>query len=95
MEVPHNLEKEVAATRLRDALEQRRGELEQQVSDLETNWSGEELAYSFSTFGLKVGGTLLVQQDSVKVDASIPLPAMMFKGKIKQAIEEEFGKLLT
>ena len=94
-EIPHNLEKEEAATRLRDELDKRRAELEQHVSDLQANWSGEELAYSFSTFGFKVDGTLLVEQDHVKVDANVPLPALMFKGRIQQTIQDEFGKLLS
>ena len=94
-QVPHTLQKEEAATRLRDELEKRRGELEQHVSDLEANWTGEELAYSFSTFGFKVNGTLQVEQDLVKVNANVPMPALMFKGKIEQTIQDEFGELLS
>ena len=95
MEVPHGLEKDVATTRLRDELEKRRGELEQHVSNLQANWSGEKLAYSFTTFGFKVDGTLLIQQGSVRVDANIPMPALLFKGKIEETIQNEFGRLLS
>ena len=94
-EMPHSLPKAEVATRLRNELDKRRGELEQKVSDLETHWSGDELAYSFAIYGFKVEGTLVVAEDSVKIMSNVPMTALMFKGQIQQTIQNEFDKLIS
>ena len=95
MEAPHKLGKDEAAARLKQQLDKRRDEFQQHVKNLETNWSGEELAFSFSAVGFQVGGTLAVDDDRVQVNAQIPLPALMFKGKIEEMFQQQMGLLLT
>ena len=95
MEVPHTLGKEKAASQLKEQLENRRDEIEQHVTNLKADWADDELAYSFSTFGFKVDGTLVVDDGCVKVGANVPLPAMMFRGRIEQLLQDELGKLLA
>ena len=44
---------------------------------------------------MKVSGTVTVEEAAVKMDAQVPLAAMMVRGMIEKRIQEELGNLLT
>lgn len=94
LSVPHSLGKEAASNRLHgfsDVLQQKYAD---QLSDLTQTWEGDQLTFSFTTFGIAVGGELHVEEDAVRVVGDLPFAAAMFKGKITGVIEEQLGKLL-
>ena len=76
-------------------VEKRRDEIEEHVTNLEADWTDDELAYSFSTFGFNINGNLVVDEGCAKVAANVPLPALMFRGRIEKLIQDELGKLLA
>jgi hypothetical protein len=43
---------------------------------------------SFAARGLKVAGTLTVEEEWLLLDAKLPLAARLFEGKIKSGIQE-------
>jgi hypothetical protein len=44
--------------------------------------------------GFDISGTLTVNENSVGLDAELPFAASLFKGKIRELIEEKAGELL-
>lgn len=96
MSVPNPLGQQEASQRLKSFLAKLKERHQDKVSNLEENWPDEHhLSYSFSTYGFSVKGDAIVEQDAVKLNATIPFTAMMFKGKIEQAIRDELTRLLT
>lgn len=73
-------------------IKERHGE---QVKDLHEEWEGETLKFSFSTFGIKIQGTLAVDDSEVKFVGELPFAAMVFKGKIESEIRDTLTKVLA
>jgi hypothetical protein len=95
MEVPHDLGKEEAGARLTGFLEKKRNEYGEHMGGLEADWTGEELTFAFSAAGMKVNGNMLVEDDCVRINAKLPIVAMMFKGKIEQTIRDELETVFS
>jgi hypothetical protein len=92
---PHQLGQEEAVARLKNLLTRVQEKYQAQVSDLHQTWNGNTLNFSFSTYGFKVAGDVIVQPAEVQLDGQIPMAAMMFKGKIENAIKDQLAKELA
>ena len=57
--------------------------------------SAMEAQYALMTFGIKIDGTLTVEDDTVKMEGSLPFAAMMFKGKISDSIRVALEKAIA
>jgi len=95
MEVVHALGREEAGRRLKEKFSSVKQEHGDQVNDLRDQWEGNTFSFGFKAMGMKVEGTVSVEEDRVTLDAKLPLAAMMFKAKIQRAIREELGTLLS
>lgn len=93
--VPHSLGAEEATNRLKTLFEKLKERHADKVSNLEQEWTDNCLNYAFSSFGFNVKGDVTVEPDAVNVNGSLPFAAMMFKGKIEQAVREELEKRLA
>jgi len=94
-EVPHSLGQDAAKEKLSTFLDRIHEKYKDQVSDLQGEWNDNILAYSFSTFGIRISGELTVLDDKVLVKGEIPFSAMMFKGKISSGVQEAIEKTLA
>jgi hypothetical protein len=94
-EVPHGLGQEETTFRLKTFLERVRERYKDQVSNLKGEWINNQLAFSFTTYGFAIQGTLLVESDLVKLNGSLPLAAAVFRGKIEESIRSEIEKVVT
>lgn len=87
--VDHNTSKEIA----RQKVEQRLGQLLSQfgghAEDMEHEWLGDTLRFKGKARGLKVEGTVEVTDAAVIIDGKLPLIAMAFEGKIREAVQRE------
>jgi len=92
---PHQLGQEEAVARLKNLLTRVQEKYQAQVSDLHQAWNGNTLAFSFSTYGFKVAGDVIVDPSEVRLDGQIPMAAMIFKGKIESAIRDQLAKELA
>src|SRR5262249_27415017 len=92
---PHQLGQEEAVARLKNLLTRVKEKYQDQVSDLKEAWNGNTLTFSFSTYGFKVLGDVIVQPAEVQLDGQIPIAAMMFKGKIENALRDQLAKELA
>ena len=93
--VPHELGQETALERIQGVADQVREKYKGQVKNMEESWEGNQLTFSFRTFGVNIKGVLDVLESEVKLNSDLPFAAMMFKGKIEESVREEFSKLLT
>ena len=94
MHIPHQLGKEETLRRLKEKLDIAKDAYQSRVSDLHQQWKGDELLFGFKVAGMKVTGTLSVENSAVKLAAALPFAAMMFKGKIERRLREELSGLL-
>jgi hypothetical protein len=95
MTTTHSLGREEAARRLKekfDAVRQRYGS---HVNNLEENWKDHTFSFSFRAMGMGINGIVHVDDNAVKLDAHIPLAAMLFKSSIERQISQELGGLLA
>lgn len=92
--IPNPLSKEQALERVQGFSKKLEEQYGDQLSDLEQSWNGDELAFSFKTFGFKIDGTLTIEEEKVIVAGNLPLAAVMAKGKITSAIEDQLQRLL-
>jgi hypothetical protein len=93
-EAPHTLGREEAVRRLKDKFSMVQAAYGAQVSDLHEQWTDSTFSFGFRAMGMKVSGTLEVEDSQVRLAVDLPLAAMMFKGKIQQQVRAELDALL-
>jgi len=93
-EVPHSLGRAAAKSRLETFLAKIEEKYQGQINEMTGQWEGDTLKYSFTTFGIKIAGTMEVQEDQVVLHGDLPFSAMMFKGKIASSIKEGLERTL-
>ncbi|NUQ65274.1 MAG: polyhydroxyalkanoic acid system family protein [Pirellulales bacterium] len=95
MAIPHCLTEEEATQRLRTRFDELRQQHGHNLHEFHGEWNGGSLLYRFKAMGVQVSGAVNVEASQVRVDAELPMFAMMFKGKIEQEIRNELGNVLT
>jgi hypothetical protein len=95
LETPHAIGQDEAMRRLKKKFAAVRAMHGDRVNNLREEWQDHTLAFGFQAMGMSVSGTVAVESDRVKLDASLPLAAMMFKGMIEQQIRKEMDGLLS
>ena len=93
--VAHSLSQDEATERLKQEFDSAKDRYGKQVSDLHGEWDGHGMNFRFTTFGMKIAGTVTSEPSRVRVDAKLPLGAMIFRGAIEQQIRDELGKVLA
>ncbi len=95
METVHELGQEEATKRLKEKFHVVREQHGHKAADLVETWEGNVLSFAFKVMGMAVSGTVTVEDAAVKLDAKLPLAAMMFKGMIEREIRKELGDVLA
>lgn len=94
LSVPHTLGKDGAKERLAHYAEKVEERFGDQVKNLEQSWDGDNLNFGFSTYGIKIDGSMAVEEDKVVINGNLPFTAMMFKGKIESGLREQLTRML-
>jgi hypothetical protein len=94
-EVSHGLGKDAAVEKLKGFLDQVKARYPKEISQIEGTWDENVLNYAFTTFGIKVDGTLTVEDQVVRMEGNLPFAAMMFKGKISDSIKVALEKAIA
>jgi hypothetical protein len=94
LEVPHTLGREEATRRLQQELEAARSAYGSYVNDLQQQWKDDTLSFGFRAAGMKVAGTVAVEDALVRVHAELPLAAVMLKGTIEQRVKQELCRIV-
>ena len=93
--VPNPLGKDTARSSVEGLLSRVTEKYGDQVSALEQSWEGDTLNFSMTTYGFKITGNLVVEEEQFKIDGDLPFAAAMFKGKIEGSIRNELEKCLA
>jgi hypothetical protein len=94
MSIPHSLPQEEALKRIQNLLTETKKEHGDKISQLTEKWTGNTGEFSFTIMGFDISGILTVNKDAVGLNAELPFAASLFKGKIKELINEKAGELL-
>jgi hypothetical protein len=92
--VSHDLRREEAVDRLKAQFGHLRDRFGQDVSDLVEEWDGHVLRFGFTTYGIRIQGTLTSGDSQVSVAAQLPLMATPFKGAIERQIRSELERIV-
>jgi putative polyhydroxyalkanoate system protein len=92
--VPHKLGKETAKNALHGLVDKIMEKFKDQVSGFEQSWSGDTLNFNMTTYGFKITGSAVIDDQQVKLQGDLPFAAAMFKGKIESTIQTEVEKAL-
>ena len=95
METVHSLGRDEAARRLKEKFDAVRDRYGSHVNELCENWTDHTFSFAFKAMGMGIAGTVHVDDASVRLDAHLPLAAMLFKGAIERQIQEELSGLLA
>jgi hypothetical protein len=94
-EIQHQLGKEAATEKLRNFLAQVKERYADQVSEVDGTWQDNVLSYRLTTYGIKIDGTLTVEDDVVTLQGNLPLAAMIFKGRITESMRGALERALA
>ena len=87
--VPHNTSREIARSKVEQRLDQLLSQFGGHAEDLQHEWFGDTLRFKGRARGLKVEGTVEVTDAAVIIDGKLPLIAMPFEGRIREAVQRE------
>lgn len=92
--VPHELGKDDALTRIKDILVQAKAQYGDKISDLQENWTDDGGTFSFKAMGFKISGAMTVTDSNVEIVGDYPFAALPFKGTIESTLRERAERLL-
>jgi hypothetical protein len=93
-QVPHGLPRDQAAEKLKTFVEAVRREHGEKVQNLRGQWRETTLEFAFTAYGMAVEGSMIVEESHVRVEGTLPLAAVLFRGQIEQTIRGELVKIL-
>lgn len=94
VEVNHDLGKDNAIDRLKNFIESIGSKYKDQLKDVEQSWNANIMDFTFRSMGQTISGAMIVNDDNVKVDGTLPFIAMAFRGTIENSIRTELEKAL-
>lgn len=94
-EVSHTLGQAAATDRLKDFVQDAQQRFGEHVTEMDGSWNENVLDFWLSTFGMKITGTITVDESTVRVAGQLPLAAMPFRGKVEQTIAAELEQALS
>ncbi len=87
--VPHNTTKENARRKVEERLGQLLSQFGGHAEDVSHQWDGDTLRFHGKARGLSLKGTAEVTEAAIVIDAKLPLIAMPFEGRIREAVQRE------
>lgn len=94
IEVPHDLSREEAQSRVQGMLDDLKQQYGDKISDVREEWNGDTGTFAFTAMGMSVDGTLQVTDRDVQMKGDLPWAAKPFQGTIEATIRERTERLL-
>jgi hypothetical protein len=91
--VPHNTSKSEARSKIERRLLSLLSQFGQKADEIEHEWLGDRLSFRGKAKGLKVEGTVDVTDDDVIIHGKLPLLALPFESKIREALRKETDQM--
>ncbi len=92
--VPHGTTKQEATEKVKLLLDKMGEKYAGQIKDLQQDFEGDKLTFSFKTLGIKVSGEGTVDDENIHIKGDLPIAAMMFKGKIESGLRDSIARLM-
>lgn len=87
--VSHHTTKEQARVKVEQRLSGLLSQFGGHAEDLKHEWTGDTLQFKGKARGMKVEGTVEITDSEVIIDGKLPLIAMPFEGRIREAVHRE------
>lgn len=88
--VDHQVERDIAVTRLRRFSDRMKEEVAVEITELEETWDDSgNLNFSFKALGFTISGSMVTCATQVTIMGSIPFAAVPFRGAIENQIAEK------
>jgi hypothetical protein len=95
LDVSHALSPDEVVRRLKEKFAAARAEYQDRVSNFREEWRDHTVSFGFRALGMAVSGTVAVEAEKVRLDATLPFAAICFKSTIEDHIRREVGGLLA
>lgn len=92
--VPHHTTKDEATEFVKNVIDKLGERYADKIKDLEQEFDGEKLNFSFKTLGIKVTGEGTVDDENVNIKGNLPIVAAMFKGQIESGLRDSLERLM-
>jgi hypothetical protein len=92
---PHALGKEAAVERLKHFADRVAAQYKEQVSKLESHWSGDALNFKITVYGFSFSGVVAVSDNDAVLNGTLPFAALPFRGRIESGFASELKKALS
>jgi hypothetical protein len=87
--VPHHTTKANARRIVEEKLSALIGQFGSHAQELEHSWSGDTLSFKGKARGFSLNGTIEVTDAEVIIDGKLPMLAIPFEPKIREAVKRE------
>src|SRR4051812_1916220 len=91
--LPHKSTKEQAIARIKQLLKEQEQKINENASDVKTQWNDNVLDFEFNAQGTHIKGTLTVTDTDFDLYAKLPLALRLFEGTIERMLQSEAAKL--
>jgi hypothetical protein len=92
--VPHKIGPQAALARVKRFLDDISVNHAHRMSDIRQEWRGNRLEFAFTTLGVQVEGTLVVEDDAVQISGPLQMPVLLFRSQLEETIKRELEIVL-
>lgn len=93
--VPHNLSAADAKNRIQKLV----GDLQKQfagmIQNVQEKWADDRADFSFDAMSFAISGSLFIEPSQVRIEGTLPMAALPFKGRIEEAVRSKATELLS
>lgn len=91
--IPHHTTRANARTVIEQKVATLLNQFGGRVDDLQQQWAGDTLEFKGKARGFRVEGTVEVTDDEIVLDGKLPLMALPFEPRIREAVKREAENL--
>ncbi len=94
--VNHEVQREVAVTKLKGFSDRMREDAPVEVTDVQEDWDDfGNLNFSFKAMGFKISGSMITTEKEITVDGKLPFAALPFRGAIESQIADKVREAIA
>lgn len=94
VEINHNLPQDKALYCAEKIFKDLSEKYEDEFSDLVQNTENNKVSFAFKARGMKISGSITVNENDVAIESRLPFAAKLFQGLIEDKIKENADKLM-
>ena len=93
--VEHQLGAPTAQSRLQVFITQMTTQYSDTIDSMDGTWDNNVLTFELTVMGMKVSGTLTVNDDVIEIQGTMPFALSLMRGRLEKTMEQELRKLLA